>query len=242
MSDARSKLVIVGIGDDGLAGLTESARRVVAEADLILGAPSTLRLLEGSRRARCRSTPTCPRPCGRCARRSTSPAGAGQRRRPALLRRRALPLRPPGQGPVRGRPARQQHATRLRPGQGELGGRLSDQPGRPAAGGGRGPDPDGREGRPVLQRRAPAVAAGARALWTGGSTTSGPTSARTWARPTSGSRRASWPTWPAMEFDPLNVLILVRKPNRPDRASRAAGTGSSATPTTPSPSRCPSEG
>ena len=25
----------------------------------------------------------------------------------------------------------------------------------------------------------------------------------------------------AMEFDPLNVLILVRKPNRPDRASRA---------------------
>ena len=24
-----------------------------------------------------------------------------------------------------------------------------------------------------------------------------------------------------MEFDPLNVLILVRKPNRPDRASRA---------------------
>jgi precorrin-6Y C5,15-methyltransferase (decarboxylating) len=42
----RAKLVIVGIGDDGLAGLTDAARRVVAEADLILGAPATLRLLE----------------------------------------------------------------------------------------------------------------------------------------------------------------------------------------------------
>jgi precorrin-6Y C5,15-methyltransferase (decarboxylating) len=40
-------LVILGIGDDGLAGLTESARRIVGEADLILGAPAMLRLLEG---------------------------------------------------------------------------------------------------------------------------------------------------------------------------------------------------
>lgn len=42
----KAKLVIVGIGDDGLAGLTEAARRVVTEADLILGTPSMLRLLE----------------------------------------------------------------------------------------------------------------------------------------------------------------------------------------------------
>ncbi|HZW32356.1 MAG TPA: precorrin-6y C5,15-methyltransferase (decarboxylating) subunit CbiE [Isosphaeraceae bacterium] len=46
MSDARSKLVILGIGDDGLAGLTESARRIVTSADVILGAPSILKLLE----------------------------------------------------------------------------------------------------------------------------------------------------------------------------------------------------
>ncbi len=39
---ARSKLVILGVGDDGAAGLTESARRILAEADLILGAPATL--------------------------------------------------------------------------------------------------------------------------------------------------------------------------------------------------------
>jgi precorrin-6Y C5,15-methyltransferase (decarboxylating) len=45
LAETRAKLVIVGIGDDGEAGLTESARRVVAEADLILGAPATLRLL-----------------------------------------------------------------------------------------------------------------------------------------------------------------------------------------------------
>lgn len=39
------RLVIVGIGDDGLSGLTESARSVLAYADLILGAPATLRLV-----------------------------------------------------------------------------------------------------------------------------------------------------------------------------------------------------
>ena len=46
MADTRAKLVIVGIGDDGLAGLTDSARRIVSEADVILGAPATLRLLD----------------------------------------------------------------------------------------------------------------------------------------------------------------------------------------------------
>ena len=46
MGEATGKLVIVGIGDDGMAGLTESARRVVQGADLILGASATLRLLD----------------------------------------------------------------------------------------------------------------------------------------------------------------------------------------------------
>ncbi len=46
LSRARSKLVILGIGDDGLAGLTEPARRLVMGADIILGAPSILTLLE----------------------------------------------------------------------------------------------------------------------------------------------------------------------------------------------------
>jgi precorrin-6B C5,15-methyltransferase / cobalt-precorrin-6B C5,C15-methyltransferase len=47
LSAQRPKIVIVGIGDDGLAGLTDAARRVVLEADLLLGAPDALRLLEG---------------------------------------------------------------------------------------------------------------------------------------------------------------------------------------------------
>ncbi|WP_435005974.1 precorrin-6y C5,15-methyltransferase (decarboxylating) subunit CbiE [Tundrisphaera lichenicola] len=48
MGESGGKLVIVGIGDDGMAGLTEPARRIVQEADLILGAPSTLSLVEGA--------------------------------------------------------------------------------------------------------------------------------------------------------------------------------------------------
>ena len=47
MNETRAKIVIVGIGDDGLAGLTEMARRTVMEADLVLGAEATLRLLDG---------------------------------------------------------------------------------------------------------------------------------------------------------------------------------------------------
>ena len=42
-------MVIVGIGDDGLAGLTEVARRTIGEADIILGAPSTLELVGETR-------------------------------------------------------------------------------------------------------------------------------------------------------------------------------------------------
>ncbi|MBX6314136.1 MAG: precorrin-6y C5,15-methyltransferase (decarboxylating) subunit CbiE [Isosphaeraceae bacterium] len=47
VDEPRTKIMIVGIGDDGLAGLTESARRLVTEADVILGAEATLRLLDG---------------------------------------------------------------------------------------------------------------------------------------------------------------------------------------------------
>lgn len=45
MATSSTKMVIVGIGDDGLAGLTESARKIFQDADFILGAPATLRLL-----------------------------------------------------------------------------------------------------------------------------------------------------------------------------------------------------
>jgi precorrin-6Y C5,15-methyltransferase (decarboxylating) len=48
VNETASKLVILGIGDDGIGGLTESARRILTEADLIVGAPSTLSLIEGT--------------------------------------------------------------------------------------------------------------------------------------------------------------------------------------------------
>ncbi len=45
LGDAQAKIVIMGIGDDGQAGLTESSRRLLNAADLILGAGATLALL-----------------------------------------------------------------------------------------------------------------------------------------------------------------------------------------------------
>lgn len=43
----QPKIVIVGIGDDGLSGLTERARKIVHDADVVLGAEATLPLLDG---------------------------------------------------------------------------------------------------------------------------------------------------------------------------------------------------
>jgi len=40
-----SRLRIVGIGDDGVVGLTDQARRILTEADLVIGTPSALSLL-----------------------------------------------------------------------------------------------------------------------------------------------------------------------------------------------------
>ena len=46
------KIQIVGIGDDGLAGLTASARRLVEEAELLFGEPHCLALVPGAGRTR----------------------------------------------------------------------------------------------------------------------------------------------------------------------------------------------
>src|SRR5262249_3356156 len=40
-----SKIHIIGIGDDGLDGITSQARRLIEEAELVLGAETTLKLL-----------------------------------------------------------------------------------------------------------------------------------------------------------------------------------------------------
>ena len=46
MTVERSRLVILGIGEEGLGGLTDRARRILADADVIVGAAPILRLLE----------------------------------------------------------------------------------------------------------------------------------------------------------------------------------------------------
>ena len=61
-------------------------------------------------------------------------------------------------------------------------------------------------------------------------------------RRTSASPRANWPTSPDMEFAPLNVMILKRKPGRPDQRRRRAAFGGSAIPTTCSPRAGPRAG
>ena len=43
MTAEPSRVVIVGIGDDGYTGLSDPAKAVLADADLILGAPVVLR-------------------------------------------------------------------------------------------------------------------------------------------------------------------------------------------------------
>ena len=60
MSSSRPKLVIVGIGDDGLAGLTEAARGIIAEAEVILGSPAMLRLVESQPARRVALDPEMP--------------------------------------------------------------------------------------------------------------------------------------------------------------------------------------
>ena len=44
----KEKIHIVGIGDDGLDGVTSTARALIEQADLLVGADHTLRLVPAS--------------------------------------------------------------------------------------------------------------------------------------------------------------------------------------------------
>ncbi len=157
------KVYIIGIGDDGLEGVTSLARQLIERASLLIGPASLLGRVPAGR--------------GRTARRGgrsgrafaahlggPRPGGGPRLGRSALLWRRPLSLRQARQGPLRGRAARQQHAVGLRPREGELGRRLSDEPGQPPAGERAREDPRGREGGPVHHASEHSPAAVARAL------------------------------------------------------------------------------
>lgn len=47
VQSSLGKMFIIGIGDDGLDGLTDQARQVIVGAGLLLGSPSALKLVEG---------------------------------------------------------------------------------------------------------------------------------------------------------------------------------------------------
>ena len=78
------------------------------------------------------------------------------------------------------------------------------------------------QSRAVHQRGLSAGRRGPRAFWTAGSIISRPTSAKTWlARRTGNAGRVGRNR--RSRFSPLNVMILVRRPNMPDRPSEAIG-------------------
>ena len=49
---STEKIHIIGIGDDGLAGVTDAARRLIADADLLVGSSDTLALMPKGRAER----------------------------------------------------------------------------------------------------------------------------------------------------------------------------------------------
>ncbi len=238
VSDGQAKLVILGIGDDGLAGLTEPARRLVTSADLILGAPSILPLLEGV-----------------TGRREPLEADMSLALRQV---REALRLRHPvlvcGGDPLfygvarylcdrlgkdlfevvphvssmqlafarikeswedayltslAGRPI-EAAIDRIRTSE-KIGLFSSDE------------CPPSRLARELLERGIDYFRAFV---------------CENLGSPDERVTQCELTDLTGMDFDPLNVMILIRKPNRPDRAGRARDIGSSAIPTMPSPSRC----
>ena len=144
---AARKIHIIGIGDDGLDGVTAGARRLIDEAELLLGTEATLAKVPQSKAQRC---VLCgqSRPGRRAALEARRQAGGGAGLgRSAVLWRGPLSLRQARQRLVRRGAARQQHAVGLRPGERKLGRSVSDEPGQPPAGTGGRADSHGHDGR-----------------------------------------------------------------------------------------------
>ena len=132
----HEKIHIIGIGDDGLDGITAQARRLIEEADLVLGAESTLKLLPKSAAANSES------PSGRISTKPSSKSSKSGNKKVVVLASgdplfygvaRYL-VRQAGQRPLRSRAARQQHAVGVCPRERKLGRCLPDESGHASAG------------------------------------------------------------------------------------------------------------
>jgi precorrin-6Y C5,15-methyltransferase (decarboxylating) len=222
LNPTQAKLVIVGIGDDGLAGLTEAAQRIVAEADVLLGAPAMLRLVDGMHGRKVALEPDMPT--------------ALRQVREALSARR--PVLVSGGDPLFYGVARylcdrlgkdlfevvphvssmQLAFARVKESWEEA--YLTNLAGRPI--------------EAVVDRIRTAEKVGlfssdehppskiARALIDRGIDYFRAYVCENLGSPDERVTQAELPELVGMDFAPLNVLILVRKPNRPDRASRAS--------------------
>ena len=213
--------MIVGIGDDGMAGLTESARRIIAEADVVLGAPAMLRLLN---EAPARKVPLDP----------DMPTALRQVREALAARRPVLVSTgdPLFYGVARylcDRLGKDQfevvpHVSSMqlafaRVKESWEDAYLTNLAGRPL--------------EAIVDRIRTAEKVGlfssdehppsrlARALLDRGIDYFRAYVCENLGSPDERVTQAELVDLEAMEFDPLNVLILVRKPNRPDRASRS---------------------
>lgn len=220
-NEPRPKIVIVGIGDDGIAGLTENARKVLAEADLVMGAPATLRLLEGIKARQLPLDADMP-----TALRQVRESGSAQR--PVLvsggdplfygIARYLCDRLGKDQFEVLPHVSSMQLAfARVKESWEEA--YLTSLAGRPL--------------EAVVDRIRTAEKVGlfssdehpparvAKALLDHGIDYFRAFVCENLGSPDERVTQAELADLATLEFDPLNVLILVRKPNRPDRASRA---------------------
>ena len=175
----EEKIYIIGMGENGLDGLTAAARRLIEGAELLIGEEHTLRMVPETERPATGNRHQFRRG-GRADRRvgGQTDRGSGHGRS-ALLRRGPIPVRQARKTAVRGPAARQQHATGLCPGQRELGRGVPHQPGHPQPAERAGADPRGGEGGAVHQRDMLPRQRWPGPCWTWGSITSPPMSART---------------------------------------------------------------
>ena len=131
------------------------------------------------------------------------------------------PVRPARQGSLRGRAARQQHAARVRPREGELGRGVPHEPRHPSARRGARKDSHGGEGRPVHER-----SDAARPTWPRRCSTRKIDYFTAYVCENLGSpRRArharqARPRSPRRSSIALNVMILVREAERARPAAR----------------------